>query len=207
MLDYIQFANGTYIDIGLAASDHLIEMKVNDLSYTNDKHWFGNPNSNNHPHFTTYANQYYWGTGGSEPSGGSWTAGEHILEFNKGSNHAVILDGTIIGSGTNISTSYNILIGKRQGTANAANLRVFSFKMYDRTNDSLVRNLIPAKRTSDDALGMYDLVNNEFYANAGSGAFIAGNVLSGTTIDMAYLKVSGAWQDLIGSSISDVGGI
>lgn len=38
-------------------------------------------------------------------------------------------------------------------------------------NDILVRNLIPVRRTSDNEVGMYDLVNKVFYTNAGSGSF------------------------------------
>ncbi|MFQ6760064.1 MAG: hypothetical protein ACLRFM_01505 [Alphaproteobacteria bacterium] len=51
---------------------------------------------------------------------------------------------------------------------------IASLKIYD--NDTLVRNMIPVKRNSDGALGMYDTVNNRFYTNAGTGTFIAGPV-------------------------------
>ena len=45
-------------------------------------------------------------------------------------------------------------------------------------NDILVRNLIPARRNSDNVVGMYDLVNNTFYTNEGTGNFIAGPVVN-----------------------------
>ncbi len=51
----------------------------------------------------------------------------------------------------------------------------YSFKVYD-DNNNLVRNMIPAKRNSDNAIGMYDTVGGRFYENAGSGSFIAGPV-------------------------------
>ena len=41
-------------------------------------------------------------------------------------------------------------------------------------NNSMVRNFIPAKRKSDNVLGMYDIVNNVFYTNDGTGTFTAG---------------------------------
>ena len=41
-------------------------------------------------------------------------------------------------------------------------------------NGVLLRDLIPARRTSDSALGMYDTVTNTFYGNSGSGTFTAG---------------------------------
>ena len=50
-------------------------------------------------------------------------------------------------------------------------------KMYSAQiteNQSIVRNLVPARRNSDNVLGMYDTVGNRFYTNAGDGEFVAG---------------------------------
>lgn len=49
-------------------------------------------------------------------------------------------------------------------------MKLYSFMMYD--NDILVRNFIPCYRKSDSKPGMYDLSNNVFYTNAGSGEFL-----------------------------------
>ncbi len=49
----------------------------------------------------------------------------------------------------------------------------YSFKTYD-DNNNLVRNLVPAKRDSDDVVGMYDLVTETFFPSSSSTAFIAG---------------------------------
>lgn len=38
----------------------------------------------------------------------------------------------------------------------------------------VVRNLIPCRRNADNELGMYDLVEQEFHSNAGTGTFVAG---------------------------------
>ena len=50
--------------------------------------------------------------------------------------------------------------------------RAYSFKIKD--GNSLVRNFIPCYRKSDNVAGMYDLVTNTFYTNAGTGDFIVG---------------------------------
>lgn len=64
-------------------------------------------------------------------------------------------------------------------------MRVYSFKMYD--NNILCRNYIPARRKSDGVNGLYDIVNKQFYANAGGSAnFKAGPVV--TTTDVAFFK-------------------
>lgn len=46
--------------------------------------------------------------------------------------------------------------------------RMYYCKIYD--NGVLVRDLIPAVRDDDSKPGFYDLVTNQFYVNAGSGA-------------------------------------
>ena len=50
--------------------------------------------------------------------------------------------------------------------------RIFNLKFYD--NDTLMVNLIPCYRKSDNVIGMYDLVNDKFYTNSGTGTFLKG---------------------------------
>lgn len=72
------------------------------------------------------------------------------------------------------------------------NTRIALFGRYDGSNDTcektsgfllrakiwddgtLVSDFVPAKRDADDVLGMYDLVSDTFYTNAGSGTFVGG---------------------------------
>lgn len=51
--------------------------------------------------------------------------------------------------------------------------RVYSFKAFE--NNVLVKHLIPVERASDGVKGMLDKVSGTFYANAGSGNFVAGS--------------------------------
>lgn len=53
----------------------------------------------------------------------------------------------------------------------ATNMRLYSFQLYD--NDVLVRDFVPCAHT-DGTVGLYDLANDKFYTNAGSGTFTAG---------------------------------
>ena len=41
-------------------------------------------------------------------------------------------------------------------------------------NGTPVQKLVPAKRNSDNAIGMYDMISDTFFENAGTGEFIAG---------------------------------
>jgi len=52
-----------------------------------------------------------------------------------------------------------------------------STKIYEATmfvSGVKIRNLVPAKRNIDNAIGMYDSVTGTFFGNAGTGTFIAG---------------------------------
>lgn len=57
-------------------------------------------------------------------------------------------------------------------TSGRAPTRIWSFKI---TKDgTVVRDFVPAKRNSDNVVGMYDTVSKRFFTNAGTGVFIAG---------------------------------
>ncbi len=53
------------------------------------------------------------------------------------------------------------------------NGKIYYFKWLD-SNNELVQDLVPCYRKSDNEIGMYDLVSNTFYINAGTGTFIKG---------------------------------
>jgi len=52
--------------------------------------------------------------------------------------------------------------------------RMSFFLIYD--NGVLVNNLVPARRDSDNVVGMYDTISGQFFTNSGTGEFIAGPV-------------------------------
>lgn len=94
-------------------------------------------------------------------------------------NTEVVLDGvtyTITNKAQGTENSGNIALCNRSitnpNTSRDIGLQVNEF--YIKDNDVLVCNLIPAKRNSDNAVGMYDLVTNTFKPNAGTGSFVAG---------------------------------
>lgn len=62
--------------------------------------------------------------------------------------------------------------------------RVYECQIYD--NDVMVRNFFPYK-SSDGKVGMFDLVNEKFYPNAGTGSFVAGASLETTGVTLETL--------------------
>ena len=77
---------------------------------------------------------------------------------------------------TTTQTTSLVLFGDKTDGAirvfTSYNMRVFSWQIKE--NETIVRDFIPAKRLSDNAIGLYDNVEKKFYANAGTGTFEAG---------------------------------
>ena len=70
---------------------------------------------------------------------------------------------------------------------------LYRFKIYD--NNVLVRDMIPCYRKSDNIAGMYDLVNNVFYTNQGTGTFTVGNDIQ-SKVKRIATKVNNVMQDV-----------
>lgn len=67
------------------------------------------------------------------------------------------------------------LFGRHNGSSGACEKTsgfLLRAKIWD--DETLVADFVPAKRDADDVLGMYDLVSDTFYTNAGSGTFVGG---------------------------------
>ena len=72
--------------------------------------------------------------------------------------------------------------------------QIVSIKLYECSmyaNDVMTRNFIPCKNPSG-VIGLYDSVNSVFYANAGTGRFIAGPEVKGSHKTL----IDGTWYDL-----------
>lgn len=70
-----------------------------------------------------------------------------------------------------------------------ASAALYSLKLYDWT--TLVRDFVPCYRKSDNVIGMYDLVNNQFYTNSWSGTFTKWNNVYAMPLKEAYI---GRWK-------------
>ena len=68
---------------------------------------------------------------------------------------------------------------------------LYSLKIWN--GGTAMRDFVPALRESDNAVGLYDVVGNTFYANSGSGAFIS---------DKSLYHIAGSLDTVGTSSIS-----
>lgn len=87
-------------------------------------------------------------------------------------------DGSKIQLSGTITNTYPIYIGclnkENNPYGNKPTMKIYNFKLYNGNN--LIRNFIPALRNSDKKTGLYDIVNNKFYTDAGGSNFTCNNV-------------------------------
>lgn len=96
----------------------------------------------------------------------------------------LVIDGVQyvdFSSATSLTSQYPISLFGRRSNDNGTVAKlgsggkgstIYYCKIWN--NGTLVRNLVPAQRSSDSAIGMFDLVSQTFFENAGSGTFVAG---------------------------------
>lgn len=75
-------------------------------------------------------------------------------------------------AGTNTNNKTFVLFAQDTVQNCISATRLYYFKLFDQ--GTLVRDMVPCKRKSDNVLGMYDLIGNTFYTNNGTGVFTAG---------------------------------
>lgn len=153
--------------------------------------------------YSTFSNSYYLVNGISSSGNifycgltntGSVAYGNGTQDINVGQtlslNTRYIVDFSPItgsysvGSVSRTGLSFNApstsrefyLFAYNTGTgAQAHSERLYSCQIYD--NGTLVRDFVPCKNPSN-AVGLYELVNGQFYGNSGTGSFTAGNEVS-----------------------------
>ncbi len=76
-------------------------------------------------------------------------------------------------SGTNVNgNDYIFAMRQNGGVSWYTKMKLYSCQVY--SSGEKIRDFVPVRRTSDDTLGLLDIVNGTFYVNGGSGAFTAG---------------------------------
>lgn len=104
----------------------------------------------------------------------------HVFDHNNGGKLYIddIEASTLPSTSFTSSVSMAVFTAKMSG-GTPINLneaiygKMYSFKVYD--NGTLVRDLVPCVRDSDNIAGAYDLVNDTFYGSGNSNRFVAGN--------------------------------
>jgi len=101
------------------------------------------------------------------------------ITIKQGTEIVCTLNGqttTLTSTGVNLTNSNSmVLFGTRINAPYSANNRPFRFWSFYVEKDGVIAgNFISCRRNSDNVLGMFDLVSQTFFTNAGAGSFTAG---------------------------------
>lgn len=186
-LEYIESTGTQYIDTGIKGNNNL-RVVFNLEFVSGGEQWvLGVKRGNERVYVYQISNTRtgYIGYGTFLATGFEENYGvkkEYEVVLNKGQQelyvNGVLKYNNAIDS--NITTNANMTLfaldadGNMQGYAYA---KLYSMSIWQ--NNTMVRNFIPAKRNSNNAVGMYDTVSQTFFTNAGTGEFIAGPEVGG----------------------------
>ena len=187
-VNYILSSGTQYIDTGYLVKGDL--KIVTDIEYVSspsgNQAIFGGRNSynsKNHALYlvssTKFKNDYNNLASNALPNISNLLTKWHIVK-DKGNLTITSSDNQSITNtiaNATFTSNYNMWIftcNNAGNPLNPASYRLYTFKIYD--NDVLVRDFIPCYRNSDNEVGLYDLVNNVFYTNQGTGTFTYGEV-------------------------------
>ena len=182
-VEYIGATGNQYIDTGVKTSQNL-EIICSFSTTTVGTTFFGGR--------TSYvANSLTFGFFGYKSSfvgfGGATTEYQTTINLIDGNIHTVDLSNSLyqidgsdqtINNRNTLSLYNNIYLGtwNNNGEADTRMFKgnIYAFKIYDNSTGTMVRNLIPCYRKSDNVIGLYDMVSNTFFTNAGTGEFSKG---------------------------------
>ena len=121
------------------------------------------------------ANLYVYANGQKNIQGNILDLNKHTVLYK---NRSMFVDGVTRGSFavTLSTTSTNLIIGSYDGNYFFQG-KIFDCKIWD-GNYKLVRHFIPCYRKSDSVIGLFDIVNQQFYTNSGTGTFTKGSNVS-----------------------------
>lgn len=185
-VDYIENTSGSYLIINtyVLETDYVeSECSVNEVRYASDKYvvcsypW--NSPTGSRFAFGLYLNKYTigFGTSGTDSTAllPSTSNDGNVHKWIYSNKFCEIPDLEIQRGLSSIfyanSTSKTIRLF--WGYNNVTKGRVKTF--IQKRDDEEIVNLIPCYRKSDNEVGMYDLINNVFYINQGSGQFTYGS--------------------------------
>ena len=173
-LEYIAFAVGRSIDTGFVPNAGItIEAKI---KHGSTKAFIGSCDSGIELNY----DQYTFRKTGQTRSKTDYTDIVILYLQTTGTNFIGKIDDTYVVNESDVTfnksvNSPNMRIGIACGNSPRGG-QYYYVKIWD-GDGVLVRDMIPAQRLSDDAVGMYDKANNQFYTISGSGDYEAGPIV------------------------------
>ncbi|MGM9849805.1 MAG: immunoglobulin-like domain-containing protein [Bacilli bacterium] len=176
-LEYLESTGTQYIMTDIVPSNDMgVMLKVSSADINNDLLYLGSKGSGNTRFWIgNYNNTVYYG----------WNTNTHrnnnvneinIIKMNYLNDRKSIYNDEVVKDiGTEQLGSANtypitIFAGNNAGTVSyKSKIRLYELKVSK--GSEIKYNFVPCMRKSDGKLGLYDLVNNKFYENSGTGTF------------------------------------
>lgn len=179
-VEFIQGTGSQYIAIPNTINCDEFELVAQYNATTSEMCIIGNQASGN-------ANRWELFCDSSRPYYNLWTAynsqgttagtisatNKAILNYKYSANQLVVTDGTNTNTINKTLNEQPRFLFQYGGGSYYAKAKVF--KLIFKYKNGLISKLIPCYRKSDNVIGMYDLINDTFLINSGSGTFTKGD--------------------------------
>lgn len=172
-------AQGAWIDTGIIPNTDTTSMiKFMNLSVTGDViyGYYDDSDAKDYRLFNANNLMYFDCLGTRLVKGGISLYQDNIYELEIGNNYVKdILSDSILLSGTySPFTGYNtITLNSYKNGSSISKNRWYYVKIFD--DSTIVRDMVPCIRLTDNVVGMYDLVSKSFFSSLSQDAFLAGN--------------------------------
>ncbi len=218
VLEYVETGSGQYIDTGVEPSSASSSVKVDaDVTYldgnvttayaplvasanndngTNVGLWLS-PANNRTTIKWSVCNPDNWFTSGAAVVQGQRC---HVVATWEKNYESLAIDGgdavrNSSGKSQSVSNTMYLPAKNRGGEAKEkGNFRIYSLKLY-RPQTTLVRNYVPARRLSDNAVGLYDKVSGTFSPSVTGTAFVDGPEIERGGGELRINVASGTFQN------------
>lgn len=196
-LDYIESTGTQWINTGISpTADLVVDITFTPTGGLSENCIFGSKWDAAGFFLMFYQNKVRWHSGNTVIDIGSYKAGDRI-SFTCANNY-VVVNGTKydnVAANANTTDSIQILGSMNQGTNSDNYKGIGKLELVRIQNDSgVLREYVPAMSPAGVA-GLYDLVTDVFYPNAGSGTFktniAANSKLPNGITELAYIRTTG----------------
>ena len=177
-LEYIESTGTQYIDTGLGGSSDYITTVIA-LATGNGIAVFGSNGGNGFSLTLNLNGVCYWRSIGIryDSQGIDITKPCKYVCANRSFYiNDTAVTTTLTDSGFTAGSKTVLLFGtnRAEGEPMLYASKIYKYEVKSASSGAVLINFVPAKRNSDGAIGMYDLVTNSFFENAGTGTFAAG---------------------------------
>lgn len=179
-LMYLESSGTQYINTGFTPNqDARIQLDCERTAANATDHFFGVRTGNSASSafaFYIYNSGWRWAYNNATANGTGPDIGRYFIDANKNIttiNGDTILTGTYASFTAAAAAPLFAMLSAPSGFSYGS-FRLYTCRIYN--NGLMVRDFIPCRNASG-TIGLYDLVNGQFYTNAGTGTFTAGEVV------------------------------